>query len=493
MLEARGIIKEFGPVRVLHSVDFAVRPGEVHAVVGENGAGKSTLVKILCGHYQLTAGEVYLEGKRLICHDVAEGERRGVVMIHQEFNLADALTVEENVFLGREYRKGPFLDRRRMREETRRLLAEVEAGIDPRAPVHALSVSQKQMVEIAKALARSARVLIMDEPTAVLTARETEALFRLIGRLTAAGVAIVYISHRLDEVKRISDRVTVLRDGHAVACRPTNELTPLEMAALMVGRDVADLFPPKVEGRGDVALEVRHVSVPGAAHDCSFAVRRGEILGFAGLVGAGRTELMEGIFGLRRRAGGEILRDGRPIAVRTLADAVRHGMVYLTEDRKGKGLITSMPMAPNLTMLSLSTRPGWFIDRKAEAGALERAIETFEIRAPHRLVPVGLLSGGNQQKLSLAKQLEVGPEVIVFDEPTRGIDVGAKQQVYRLISRLAAQGKACIVISSELLEIVGLCHRAIVMREGRIVAELSGDDVNEEEIMRYATGVKAAG
>ncbi len=492
-IEARGISKDFGPVRVLDGIDIAIESGEVHAVVGENGAGKSTLMRILSGLYHPTEGEVALGGERVVFRGPSDAERRGVVMIHQEFNLAESLTVEQNVFLGREMRKGPLLDRRRMRAQTEALLQTLKADVDPAAPVYGLSVSQKQMVEIAKALLGDARVLIMDEPTAVLSNRETETLFDLIRTLVEKGVSIVYISHRLNEVRRIADRVTVLKDGRLVRTAPAAELTVDEMARLMVGRELSEIFPEKHDVMSeDCVLEIRNVSVPHLVHNCSFELRRGEILGFAGLVGAGRTELMEGIFGLRRRSSGEIVRNGRPVTIRNMSDAIRHGMAYLTEDRKGKGLLTSMGMGPNLTLLSLGSRLGPWIDRRYEARALAEAIEQFDIRAADLSVPVGLLSGGNQQKLSLAKIMQVEPEIVVFDEPTRGIDVGTKQQVYRFIRDLAAQGMSCVVISSELQEIIGLCHRTIVMREGRIVGELTGEEIEQEAIMRFATGVAEA-
>lgn len=493
LLEARGIVKEFGPVRVLNEVPFSLEAGEVHALIGENGAGKSTLMRILCGLERPTRGELFLRGSPVHYHSVGEGERRGVVMIHQEFNLADELSVEENIFLGREITRGPLLQQKAMREETRRLLAELECEVEPEAPVRTLSVSQKQMVEIAKALSRNAQVLIMDEPTAALTSRDVERLFRLIRKLTASGVGIVYISHKLDEVKAIADRVTVLRDGEWVTTQPAPWLTLDEMAVLMVGRPLTDLFPPKrPPSHSDVVLEVERVTVPGFAYDCSFTLRRGEILGFAGLVGAGRTELLEGVFGLRRRSGGTIRRNGRPLRLQTFADAVREGMVYLTEDRKGKGLITSMPLAPNLTLLSLKAYCRPFIDRRLEEKALESAAATFEIRAPHLRAPAGHLSGGNQQKLALAKMMEVNPQIVALDEPTRGIDVGTKRELYRFIAALASEGRSCILVSSELSEIVGLCHRVAVMRGGTIAKVLEGDAVNQEEIMRYATGVRKA-
>ena len=399
---------------------------------------------------------------------MGEGERRGVVMIHQEFNLADELSVEENIFLGREITRGPLLQQKAMREETRRLLAELECEVEPEAPVRTLSVSQKQMVEIAKALSRDAQVLIMDEPTAALTSRDVERLFRLIRKLTASGVGIVYISHKLDEVKAIADRVTVLRDGEWVTTQPAPWLTLDEMAVLMVGRPLTDLFPPKrPPSHSDVVLEVERVTVPGFAYDCSFTLRRGEILGFAGLVGAGRTELLEGVFGLRRRSGGTIRRNGRPLRLQTFADAVREGMVYLTEDRKGKGLITSMPLAPNLTLLSLKAYCRPFIDRRLEEKALESA--GGNLRDP-RPSPSG--TGGAPQ---WGKPAEAGARQDDGGQPpdrrSRRADAGDRRgdetAALPLHCGLASEGRSCILVSSELSEIVGLCHRVAVMRAAR--------------------------
>ncbi|HLS91366.1 MAG TPA: sugar ABC transporter ATP-binding protein [Limnochordia bacterium] len=493
LLEAKGICKDYGPVRVLFDVDFSLRRGEVHALIGENGAGKSTLVKILCGLIPPTQGELTYQGQPWRPLNVSEAERQGVVMIHQEFNLAEDLTVEENIFLGRELRKGWLLDRRTMRRLSRGILAELETDIDPKARVRGLSVSQKQMVEIAKAISRKADVIIMDEPTAVLTSHEVEILFKVIRRLVQNGVSIVYISHKLDEVKEISQRVTILRDGHRIATEPTAALSPDEMAVRMVGRSLEDMFLPKAPPpEAEPILAVRDVTVPGFAHQCSFELYRGEILGFAGLIGSGRTELFEGIFGLRPRTGGFIERAGRLVEIRSVKDAIDCGMVYLSEDRKGKGLITSMELAPNLTLMSSVREAGLWLRRREELQALEQAIGEYDIKAPGLRSRVAELSGGNQQKLALAKVMAIEPQVIVLDEPTRGIDVGTKQQIYQFIHDLAATGKSVVVISSEMQEIIGLCHRVVVMRSGRIAGVLSGDDITEEEIMLYATGVKGA-
>lgn len=486
------LCKSFGPVQVLFDIGLTLEPGEVHALIGENGAGKSTLMKILSGFEQPTSGTLTLDGQQVTIPDSEVGENLGIVLIHQEFSLAEQLTVEENVFLGRELHRGPLLDKRAMRRRTAEVMAELEAGIHPDDRVSDLAVSDKQMVEIAKAVSRDARILIMDEPTAVLTPSESSVLFRLIRRLKEQGVTIVYTSHKLDEVKAIADRVTVLRDGRWIATEPVSDLSEDQMAQLMVGRDVSDMFGSKTPAPtgDDIVLEVQSLSVPGRVADASFKLRRGEVLGFAGLIGAGRTELMEGLMGLRPHGHPTIRRHGRPVAIRSPKDAAKAGIVYLTEDRKGRGLLLNMQLRPNVTLLALDRFSRVLIDRKAEEAALDRAIGDFDIRVNNREMLAGNLSGGNQQKLLLAKTMQVEPEIVIIDEPTRGIDIGTKQQIYGFIHRLVEQGKSCIVISSEMQEIIGLCHRVLVMREGRITGELTGAEIEEQEIVRYATGLK---
>jgi ribose transport system ATP-binding protein len=489
-LAGEDLAKRFGPVQVLFDVSLALRAGEVHALIGENGAGKSTLMKILCGYEQPSGGRVLIDRVATHLTGSADAEARGIAMIHQEFNLADDLSVAANIFLGREVRRGPILDVARMRERAEALLAELETPLSPRQRVADLSVPEKQMVEIAKALAREARVLVMDEPTAVLTARESQVLFRQIERLKGQGVAILYTSHKLEEVKAIADQVTVLRDGRKVITAPGGTLDVDTMARHMVGRDITDLFPPKTaSGASEIVLDVDRLTVPGRVEAASFRLRRGEILGFAGLVGSGRTELMEGVVGLRA-AHGTIRVNGRPVAIHSLRQAARLGLAYLTEDRKGHGLLLDQRMRPNLTLLGLDRFAGLLIDEAGEDRALDNAIREFDIRAPDRQVRVGNLSGGNQQKLLLAKTMLVEPEIVIIDEPTRGIDIGTKQQIYGFIDRLARSGKSIIVISSEMAEVIGLSHRVIVMHAGRIVGELEGAAIGEEAIVRHAMGLE---
>jgi ribose transport system ATP-binding protein len=493
LLAGRRLSKRFGAVQVLFDVSIELRAGEVHALIGENGAGKSTMMKILSGYQSPSDGHLTMDGREIAFASSEEAEAGGIVLIHQEFNLAEQLTVEANIFLGREMRRGPFLDLSAMRRRAQALLSELETPIDPASRVSGLAVSDKQMVEIAKALARDARVLILDEPTAVLTARESRVLFRQIERLRAQGVAILYTSHKLDEVRAIADRVTVLRDGRHVITAPAAGMTEDDMARHMVGRDLSELFPPKAPAlQAEIVLEVEDFSVPGHVGHASFNLRRGEILGVAGLVGSGRTELMEGLMGLRP-ANGRVRIMGRPVHIGSPAQAAGLGLAYLTEDRKGRGLLLGKAMRPNLTLLALDRFSGILIDEAAEDRALDGAIREFDIRAPRRDIAVGDLSGGNQQKLLLAKTMLVEPGIVIIDEPTRGIDIGTKQQIYGFIQRLAAAGKSVIVISSEMGEVIGLSHRVIVMRAGHIVGELAGDDIGEDGIVRYAMGLDGLG
>ncbi|WGF88487.1 sugar ABC transporter ATP-binding protein [Marinivivus vitaminiproducens] len=495
VLAARNVTKRFGAVAVLEKISFDLVPGELHALIGENGAGKSTLMKILSGYEPVSDGEIILDGRPVTFASNPEAERAGIVLVHQEFNLAEQLDVASNIFLGREVKRGLLLDHRAMASRAAAVLAELDTHIDPRARIDGLSVSDKQRVEIAKAVSRTLRVLLLDEPTAVLTPREAESLFQLIVKLKEQGVAIVYTSHKLDEVRRLADRVTVLRDGRHVATEPGHTLTEDDMATLMVGREMSSLFPAKRLAAADapVRLEVRGLSVPGRVHDAGFTVRAGEILGFAGLVGSGRTELAEGVVGLLPTSGGTVLRNGKPVTIRRFDDAVAAGIGYLTEDRKGRGLLLEKDLVTNLTLLGLDRFSRGLIDRKAERRALDDAIRRYDIRVRDRSLLARQLSGGNQQKLLIAKTMLVEPEVVIFDEPTRGIDIGTKQQIYELLTALAREGKAVVVISSEMPEVIGLAHRVVVMCRGRIAGELSGDLINEDEIVRYATGLKGEG
>ena len=492
LLAVAGLSKSFGPVQVLRGIDLAVDAGEVHAIIGENGAGKSTLMKLLSGHLQPSAGEIRIDGQPVVFSGPVDAERRGIVLVHQEILLAPDLTVAQNLYLGREVAKGLTLDDRAMNEGARRAIRELGGDIDPLVAVGRLSIAQRQLVQIARSLLVPHRVVIFDEPTASLTPHETDALLKVIADIRAKGTAVLYISHRLPEVKQIADKVTVLRDGRLVASKPAGELEPVDMARLMVGRDVAKLYPDRAAaGARETVLEVADLTVPGYASHASFQLRKGEILGFAGLVGAGRTELMEGLVGLRP-ARGAIRLNGRPVSFANVHDSLKAGIAYLSEDRKGKGLLLAKDLRTNLTLASLGKFVRWGqIDRAREREALDGAVAEFDIRTGRKDLLAGQLSGGNQQKLLLAKMMMLDPSIVIIDEPTRGIDIGTKEQIYRFIANLAAEGRSIVVVSSEMPELIGICDRILVMRAGHIVGEVSGERMNENEIVVLATGVNS--
>ncbi|MBT8147685.1 MAG: sugar ABC transporter ATP-binding protein, partial [Gammaproteobacteria bacterium] len=481
-------------------VSLTLRAGEVRAILGENGAGKSTLVKILAGFEQPSGGQLTYrdwndQAKSIDGWQAEEAEANGVVLIHQELNLADQLTVSENIFLGQEIRRGLFLDKRRMDQKSREYLDSLHCQVAVHARVGDLSVSTKQLIEIARTRAKRARVLIMDEPTAVLTSQESEVLYRLIARLSAEGAAIVFISHKLEEIKRIADSITILRDGQLVGDYTAKDLSREDMVSLMVGREVGDLFPAKrpPEPHAPKALEVKDVQVRGTDSPCSFSLQQGEILGFSGLVGSGRTALLESVVGLRSPAAnqpGSVSLFGQPVRIKNLAQARELGVAYLTKDRKGSGLLLEKGLVFNFSLFALNKFSRGLIYHRQEQEAFSEAVDNFDIRIKDVAMTAGKLSGGNQQKLLLAKVLESEPRVIIIDEPTRGIDIGTKSQIYHFIAELAASGHAVIVISSDIIEIIGLCHRVAVMFHGRLTGIVEGADINEEEIMAYATGLK---
>ena len=490
-VELRAIVKRFGPVQVLNGIDLTFEPGRVVGLLGENGAGKSTLMKILAGYEQPSEGTLAVNGRSVHFGGPRAAEAEGIVLIHQEFNLAEDLTVAQNIFLGHERRRGWWLDDAGMRKTTRGVLDAVGLHkVDPDTRVRDLIVAERQLVEIAKALSRQARVLIMDEPTATLTPGETGRLFELVARMKSEGVSIVFISHKLDEVERITDEVVVLRDGRLIAQRPTPSLTRAAMANLMVGRELADLYPPRgaVLAAAPVLLSVQGLCVPGWADDVSFEVRAGEVFGFAGLVGAGRTELFEGLLGLRERSAQRVAVAGAPVLPRSPREAANLGLTYLSEDRKGRGLHLRFGLRENLTLMALHRHAQPWLKPASETAALAQAVREFGIRCGSWEVPAGSLSGGNQQKLALAKVLHPGPRVVVLDEPTRGVDIGAKREIYALIRRLADEGRAVVVISSELMELIGLCHRVAVMRAGRLQATLDAGQLNDQDLIAHATG-----
>jgi ribose transport system ATP-binding protein len=495
LITTEKIHKEFAAVPVLKDVSLQVRPGEILGLIGENGAGKSTLMKILAGLYQPTSGALYLDGRPIVLPSPRHAKAAGISLVPQEFNLCAELSVAENVYLGDErLGKGGLLDREGMRAQTRELLAGLAASIDPDARIAELSAAQKQLVEIAKALVHKARVLILDEPTTVLTRVEVESLFRVMGALRDRGIAQIYISHKLAEVAEICDRVAILRDGELVHEAPAADLTLEEMARRMVGRELSELFPalPALPDGAEVLLEVAGLSSTGSFQEVSFSVRAGEVLGLAGLVGSGRTEVAEAILGIRP-ATGRIQVAGRGLARHRPRSAVAAGVGYLSEDRQGLGVLLGFSIAENITLVSLPAYcrgPLGLVDRRREQESAERWRGRFAIKAAGPGQRLEQLSGGNQQKVSLAKSLDPRPRVLIVDEPTRGVDVGARHEIYQLIADLAAQGIAIVLISSELEEIIGMCRRVLVMRAGRVAGEVAGEAVNEAEIMYLATGIR---
>ncbi|MCJ8322469.1 MAG: sugar ABC transporter ATP-binding protein [Rhizobiales bacterium] len=492
ILAAERVSKSFGEVAVLFSVSFELRKGEVHALIGENGAGKSTLMKILSGLHTATSGTIKLDGEEIVLPPYGQSESLGIVLIHQELNLAEQMTVEENIFLGREDTSKGFLNRKTMIAKVQEYLDILGLDISPNDRIRDLSIAQKQMVEIVKAMSRDARVLIMDEPTAVLTEAETELFFKQVERLKQSGVAIIFSSHKLSEVKKIADRVTIMRDGQWIATKKTEDLTLDAMAQLMVGRELSKLYPPKneVDVDAEIVLEVKNLNAD-SIDNISFKLKKGEILGFSGLVGSGRTAVFEAICGLLRIESGEVYLNGKPSQFTSVAQARDAGLVYLTKDRKENGLLLTQKMQPNLTLLALPKFvKNMTIDKRAEKIAMARGVRRFDIRARDPNVIVGDMSGGNQQKLLLAKIMESNPKIVIIDEPTRGIDVGTKQQIYNFIAALAADGMSVVVISSEMPEIIGICHRVAVMYRGKITGVLNGTEINESEIVRYAAGLR---
>jgi ribose transport system ATP-binding protein len=492
LVSIRGLCKSFPGVRALDRCQFELFAGEVHALMGENGAGKSTLMKVLSGVYQKDEGEIRIDGELVDIPDPRAARQLGIGIVHQELALMNHLSAAQNIFIGREPRRamGLFIDEKELNRRAAALFARMHLDLDPRTPVGKLTVAKQQMVEIAKALSFDSRVLIMDEPTAALNNAEIEDLFRIIRQLQSHGVGIVYISHKMDELRAISSRVTVMRDGQYVATMPT-ATTPIEtIIAMMVGRelDLTQRGESRPRG-GEVALEVKGLRRGNTIRDVGFSVRKGEILGFAGLMGAGRTEVARAVFGADPIDAGEIRVHGRPVSIRSPKDAVRFGIGYLSEDRKQFGLATGMDVASNIVMPSMRsfTSLGMLLDRRKIDEAAHRYVDRLRIKTPSIHQPVRLLSGGNQQKIVVAKWLLRDCDILFFDEPTRGIDIGAKTEIYKLLDALASQGKAIVMISSELPEILRMSHRVLVMCEGRVTGELSGEEASQEKIMRLAT------
>lgn len=490
LLVMRGITKSFPGVQALRGVDLELRRGEVLALLGENGAGKSTLIKILAGAQRPDEGVIEIEGRDAAIRHPLDARRAGVAVIYQEFNLIPALTVRENIFLGREATRGGFIRAAAERAEAARLFQQIGVAIDPDATCRDLTIAQQQVVEIAKALSQSARIIVMDEPSATLTLSEVERLFAVVRDLKAQGIGVIYISHRLDEIFAIADRVTVLRDGQQVGSQPIAGITRSRMIELMVGRSLDQEFPRREVKIGPDRLKVKNLCRGRSVRNVSFSVRRGEVLGLTGLVGAGRTETARLIFGADRKDAGEISLDDHLLDLRQPSDAIEAGIGLLTEDRKAQGLVLGQSVRENFGLPNLArfTRHG-FVQEGSERAAFRGYVTSLAIKIPHSEQLARNLSGGNQQKVVLAKWLERHCEVIIFDEPTRGIDVGAKHEVYLLINELAAQGKAILLISSELPEILGLSDRILVMHEGRVAGEIKDvAKATQEQVLALAIG-----
>ncbi|QKW99432.1 sugar ABC transporter ATP-binding protein [Agrobacterium sp. CGMCC 11546] len=492
-LRMRGISKIFPGVKALSNVNFTVEYGRIHAVVGENGAGKSTLMKILSGSYAPTTGTTEIAGVEVQMRRPADAQKLGIRMVHQELNLVPDLTVAENIYLGRMPRRRFLVDRQAMLRKAAAVLKELEAAIDPKARLGDLPISQQQLVEIAKSYSADPRIIVLDEPTSSLSEHETAALFSILRKMKSQGIAIIYISHRLKEVLDIADDVTILRDGSMIDTRPAAGITAAEMIRLMVGREVANVFPKTPSKIGLVAFKVTGLSDGEKFHDIGFDVRSGEILGLTGLVGAGRTEVAQAIFGLAPLAAGRIEINGKAVTIGSPAAAVKAGVAYVPEDRKGDGIVPSMSVRENISLpvlrrLSRLGRIGMSGDRELAA----KYTRDFSIVPPDPERRINLLSGGNQQKAIISRWLAAGPKVLILDEPTRGVDVGAKAEIHRIIGELVAGGMAVVMISSELPEVMGVCDRVVVMRDGRASSPIARGDLTEERIMALATGEEPA-
>ncbi len=490
VLEMEGVSKSFPGVKALNNVQLRVRQGTVHALMGENGAGKSTLMKVLIGMYPMDSGTIIYKGQPVTIDKTETALKMGISMIHQELSPVPYMSVAENIFLGREPCNGMgVIDKKQMLTQTRKLLGDLNLDIDPSALMKDLSMANTQMVEIAKAISYDSSVVVMDEPTSAITEREVEHLFEMIRALKSRGVAIIYITHKLDEVFKIADEITVFRDGKHVATVPTAETTRDSLISMMVGRELTNLFPKEQVPIGEVVLSVRNLTRQGKVYDVSFDLRSGEILGLAGLMGAGRTEIIEGIFGIAKIDSGEVLIRGRKVEIKGPSDAIQQGMALLTEDRKLTGIMGVLPVRDNMVIASLANygRAG-VLNLRLINQICSQEKTRLDIKTPSMDQLIRNLSGGNQQKVLVSRWLLTTPDILILDEPTRGIDVGAKAEIHRLMSLLAREGKAIIMISSELPEILGMSDRVLVMHEGHLTGEFNREDATQENILRAATG-----
>lgn len=485
--EMRGISKSFPGVKALDDVGFSVAEGEIRALVGENGAGKSTLMKILNGNYKKDCGQILIDGQEVDITNPQVADANGITIIFQELNLVDELSIAENIFAGRLAKKGKLINWKELNNRAKELLNRVSFDVDPRKLVGSLTVAEKQMVEIAKALSRNSRIILMDEPSATLTKKELDALFEIIRDLKRSGIAVIYISHRMEEIFEICETVTVMRDGQIIGTRDVADVTSDELVEMMVGREVNSAYPKRNVEIGEEVLRVENLCRKDRKQNVVFNLHKGEVLGIAGLVGAGRTEIMRAVFGVDYISSMDVYVSGKKVKINNPAAAKKHGIAFLTEDRKVEGLTLDFTVKSNIVAANLpSIRKGIFNNVKKENEIADTYIAKTRIKTPHRNQKVGNLSGGNQQKVVVSKWLNTDPEILIMDEPTRGIDVGAKREIYEIINELVGQGKAIILISSELPEVLGMSDRVLVMKDDAIVAELTGDDINAVEVMRYA-------
>ncbi|MDR1956038.1 MAG: sugar ABC transporter ATP-binding protein [Treponema sp.] len=491
ILSMNNISKSFSGNKVLHTVSFNLKAGEVHTLMGENGSGKSTLMKILMGIYHQDQGTIRLFGEDIAFPNPAQALEHGIAMIHQELSPVLDMEISENIFIGREIRdrSGLLVNIREMRRQAKELLAQFNLDLDPAAKMRSLSVGQCQLIEIIKAISCNAKIIIMDEPTSAITEKEVDILFEQIRRLRSLGVSIIYISHKMEEIFKISDRISVLRDGNYIGTRNAADLDTGELIKMMVGRELSDVFPKKNVALGDVVMQVSGVTLGNKVRNVSFELRKGEILGIAGLIGAGRSELVETIFGLRKKEDGRVAINGNAISIRRPKDAIKHSMALITEDRKMTGLNLRGSIGNNITIVSIKnlTKYG-LLNRRKEYGCAAALIDKLRIKTTGVEIQARFLSGGNQQKVVISKWLAGDPGIIIMDEPTRGIDVGAKRDIYLLMGELVEKGKSIIMISSEMPELIGMCDRIIVLAEGKLTGEFERGRFSQEDIMWCAAG-----